>query len=172
MPFNRRRFLALLAVANFLSPFRQLLAASVSSLQTPAEPIDRQCFGAWIETLMPADERSPGAGELGVPLRIVGKAAMNRGYQQTIEAGCRWLDTRAREFDGRNFASLIEAGRAAVASLAESAAPGSIPRLFFERTLDDTFLYYYARRESWVMLGYRGPPQPLGFMDHTQPPQA
>ena len=172
MSFSRRRFLMLFSAVNLLAPFRRLLATPISSRKSPLDTDDRRCLDAWIETLMPADEFSPGAGELGVSLQIAHKAVMNRAYLKLVKAGCRWLNTQARAQGGQNFAALDEADREVVARLTEGSQPGSTPRLFFERTLDDTFLYYYARRESWVMLAYHGPPQPLGFMDYTRPPQA
>jgi len=171
MTLSRRRLLELLSAAILLAPIRRLLAAPITELKQTLDTVQQRCFAAWIETLMPADEVSPGAGELGVPLQVADKAAVNPDYLALIRSGCRWLDTRARERGGMDFAELDEAEREAVVRLTESAERGSMPRSFFEQTLRDTYLYYYARQESWGMLDYRGPPQPLGFMDYTRPPQ-
>lgn len=171
MTLSRRRLLELLSAAILLAPIRRLLAAPITALKQTLDTAQQRCFAAWIETLMPADEVSPGAGELGVSLRVVEKAAMNPDYLALIRSGCRWLNTRSREPNGMDFAELDEAGREAVVRLAENAERGSMPRSFFEQTLRDTYFFYYARPESWGMLEYRGPPQPRGFMDYTRPPQ-
>ena len=55
-------------------------------------------------------------------------------------------------------------------STASTAPSGSTPKRFFDHVRSAAFTEYYARPETWASLGYKGPPQPLGFMDFTQPP--
>jgi hypothetical protein len=161
----------LIAPITQLIPFRHPLAAPISSLTPQLEPINRACLDVWINTLMPADEQSLSAVELGVPQRLVDKGASDDGYLKLIVAGCRWLDSEARRRGARDFSGLDTTDREDVASLAERSEADSLPLVFFENTLEDTFHFYYARRESWVMLGYDGPPQPRGFMNYAQPPR-
>ena len=55
---------------------------------------------------------------------------------------------------------------------AAAAANNTLPRVFFERTRGDAFFHYYGHPESWRGITYyRGPPQPLGFLDYDQPPR-
>lgn len=170
MPLRRRTFLLLFSSAGLFASSRRLLAALIPSGESAIDTGDWHCLEAWVDTLLPADEISPGAGELGVPARIADKASGNPGYLKLVKSGCRWLDQQARDRGARDFAALDEDEREVIVRLAEQSAPRSLPRKFFEKTRDDTFQFYYARPESWVMLEYPGPPQPLGFMDYAQPP--
>jgi len=172
MLIPRRSFLLMSLTAGLLASSRRLLAALISSDEPASDPAYWRCLEAWVDALLPADEYSPGAGELGIPASLADKTIRNPGYLKLVKSGCRWLDQQARDRGARDFAALDESKREIVVRSAEQSAPRSLPRMFFERTRDDTFLFYYARPESWVMLGYKGPPQPLGFMDYTRPPSA
>jgi hypothetical protein len=86
--------------------------------------------------------------------------------------GLEWLNKQARAGYGRDFPLLDEGSREEVVRQAEAAGYDTLPRVFFERTRADAFFHYYGRPESWRgMAHYRGPPQPLGFMDYAQPPR-
>ena len=174
MSLSRRCFLLWSITAGLLGQSRRLLAAAVSPTfndnQFPAAE-QSSCLEAWCDTLLPADEFSPAASELGVASRVVEHALGNPDYLKLIRAGCHWLDRQARTRGGQSFAALDAPDREHVVRLAEQAAVKSLPRVFFERTRDDAFRFYYAQPESWTMLHYPGPPQPAGFMDHTRPPK-
>jgi hypothetical protein len=89
-----------------------------------------------------------------------------------LSFGLDWLNKQARAGYGLDFPALDEGGRDAIVRQAAAAGLDSLPRVFFERTRADAFFHYYGRPESWRgMAHYRGPPQPLGFMDYTQPPR-
>lgn len=170
MPLRRRSFLLLFSTASLLASSRRLLAALIPSGEATIDVDNWRCLEAWVDTLLPADKFSPCAGELGVTARIVDKTNNNPGYLKLVRSGCRWLDQQARDRGAPNFATLDEPDREVIVRLAEQSAPESLPRMFFKQTHGDTFLFYYARPASWAMLGYPGPPQPLGFSDYTQPP--
>lgn len=173
MSLSRRCFLFWSMTAGLLGQSRRLLAALVSPAFTDDQFPDAGqslCLRTWIDTLMPADEVSPAASELGVASRVAAKALGNPDYLKLIRAGCRWLDRQARARGRQAFARLEAPDREHVVRLAEQGAAKSLPRVFFERTREDVFLFYYAQPETWVMLDYPGPPQPGGFMDRTRPP--
>lgn len=173
MSLSRRCFLLWSITAGLLGQSQRLLAAVV--LPTFSDDLfldadQSRCLRAWIDTLLPADEVSPAASELGVASRVADNALGNPDYLKLIRAGCRWLDRQARPRGKQAFANLDVPDRERVVRLAEQATTKSLPRVFFERTREDAFLFYYAQPETWVMLDYPGPPQPRGFMDHTRPP--
>ena len=173
MPLSRRRLLIWSFAAGLLGQTRRLLAAAVSTSTPEKLHLDAtqlRCLQAWLDTLLPADEVTPAASALGVDIRIADKALGNPHYLKLLRTGCRWLDQQARQRDKRTFENLDSPEREHVVRLAEQAAAKSLPRMFFERTRKDAFLFYYTQPETWLILDYPGPPQPRGFMDHTRPP--
>jgi hypothetical protein len=173
MPLNRRRFLLLSIAAGLVGQSKCLLAAVVSTTFPNSQSLDAEqsrCLQAWTDTLLPADEVSPAASKLGVPSRLADKALGNPDYLKLIRAGCRWLNRQARKVGTQAFVGLDVSEREGIVRLAEQSAAKSLPLAFFEHTRDDIFHFYYAQPETWVMLDYQGPPQPLGFMDRTRPP--
>ena len=171
MSFSRRRFLVWSFAAGLFGQSRRLLAELVSSIAPPPDTGYMRCLEAWVNTLLPADVHSPGAGELDVHTSIADKAAVNPKALKLVRAGCRWLERQAQQQGKPAFAELGEEDRAAVVERAEYALPGSLPRVFFEYTREAAFVFYYARPESWVMLDYPGPPQPIGFTDFARAPK-
>lgn len=161
----RRRFLIGSALVGTFSRMAPSLAA------TPSAEIADATLRAYVDVLIPADE-TPGATALGVDKQLLATGARERGHQRLLEAGVDWLNTRARARYGRAFPELDEPGREAIVGDAAAAAFGTLPRVFFERTRAAAFFHYYGRPESWRgMAHYRGPPQPLGFPDYTEPPR-
>jgi hypothetical protein len=167
MPFSRRRFLGISLGAGMLAGLGFLFKKLFWS--TPPRPAEFPTLAAYLDTLIPADE-TPGAVQLGVPDKIVAQAATNKGYQQLIQLGCAWLDEQARQQGVESFAALSEAQREQIVSLAAAEEEDALPRIFFDQTRSEVFLYYYAQPQTWRALGYTGPPQPLGFTNYTQAP--
>ena len=174
MSLSRRCFLLWSCTAGLLGQSQRLLAALVSpgsaSGVDTLDSAQSQCLQAWLDTLLPADEFSPAASELGVSSRIVSKTLGNPDYLRLIRAGCRWLDKQALARGVQTFVRLGAPEREHVVRLAEQATMKSLPRMFFEHTRTDAFLFYYTQPETWGMLNYPGPPQPRGFMDRTTRP--
>jgi len=179
MAMSRRGFLLWSGVAGLLGQSQRLLGAIVSpDLQvSPDAPASQaldiaqsRCLEAWVETLLPADEESPGATELGVAERIMGKALGKPDYLKLVRAGCLWLDRQAQALGKLAYAELEVTGRESIVRVAEQSKAKSVPYAFFVYTRDDAFGFYYTQPETWGMLDYPGPPQPRGFMDYTRPP--
>lgn len=179
MAVSRRGFLLWSGIAGLLGQSRRLLGAVVSpdllvSTDAPDSQVldsaQSRCLQAWVETLLPADEESPGAAELGVAERITDKAIGNPDYLKLLRAGCLWLDRQAQVRGKLAYAELDMSGRDSIVSVAEQSKAKSVPRAFFIYTRDDAFGFYYTQPETWGMLDYPGPPQPRGFMDYTRPP--
>jgi hypothetical protein len=173
MSFTRRDFLLWSGAAGLLGQSQHLQGALVSPDELDSQALDSaqaRCLQTWIETLLPADEVSPGATELGVAERIVGKALGKPDYLKLLHAGCRWLDRQAQARGKLAYAELDVTGRESIVRVAEQSREKSVPLAFFVYTRNDAFGFYYTQPETWGMLGYPGPPQPRGFMDYTRPP--
>jgi hypothetical protein len=132
-------------------------------------PAEEETLATYLDTLIPPDQ-TPGAAELGVAGKIIEKTRSDRLYRRMIKKGLGWLDRRAKSEHGRVFALLGEEDRVQVVTGASLAFKNSSEYIFFEKTRRDAFFHYYAHPESWVGLGYDGPPQPMGFPDYASPP--
>ena len=83
---------------------------------------------------------------------------------------CDWLDGESRKAGAGSFAAADEARRNIVLEQAFQLPPEEPMRRFFDRTRTFAFNTHYSKASNWTTLGYEGPPQPLGFPDHAQPP--
>jgi len=165
---RRRRLLQAAACASLPLPPELLRAASAAdpsgTITLPA------AFAAFLDTLLPADS-TPSASQLDVDKALLERADRQVSLGRLIRAGCGWLDAEARKRGGETFAALSEVDRAQIVATAERSATGSLPAAFFAVTQRLAFQAYYAHPRAWVGLGFAGPPQPVGFPDHNQPPQ-
>lgn len=168
MTINRRFLLKLLAALGVMLAQRVTLAEQLK--QTPSRDSLR-ALGPLVDTLLPEDS-TPAATQLGVDKALIDKARANRKFAEFLTGGCAWLDKAARERGADDFAGLDQAAREAVVTTAEQSSARSFPGAFFRMIRHHAFRHYYAQPASWRGLGYAGPPQPRGFPDHAQAPQA
>lgn len=134
----------------------------------PSRQASDATLAAWLDTLIPADE-TPSATQLGIDRMMLAVARKDPDYRIVLDFGCSWLDQQARAQGAVDFAALDTTGREAIA--ARAAAAGEAPEYyFFVSTRDEAFGFYYRQPESWPGLGYRGPPQPLGYMNYVRKP--
>jgi len=166
MRFTRRNFLGLAGVTLLAA-----LGAWWSRKPAPHLSPDANLL-AWVDTLVPAESNFPGALALGVAERITAAIARDPQYAKLGREALHWIDTRAREHGNASFADLPEARRQNIVAAAAASPGGSIPRTFFQATLDDALFHTYADPRAWVGLGYAGPPQPVGFPDHAAKPKS
>ena len=166
MRFTRRHFLGLAGAS-------MLAALGAWWSRKPAKPVSPDAnLRAWVDTLVPAEPGFPGALALGVADRISSAIQRDPQYAKLTQEALNWIDARAREAGRTRFADLPESGRQNVVAAAAASAAGSAPRTFFQASLDDTLFHTYADPRAWVGLGYAGPPQPVGFLDHASAPKA
>ena len=85
--------------------------------------------------------------------------------------GLQWLDRQARALGADAFAELPPEQREAVVGRAAAARHGTTVRNFFDASRRDVFGLYYSDPRTWPALAYAGPPQPVGFPNHTRPPE-
>ena len=165
MSVTRRRFLQWSTVWCLLSRVIPVRASRPAPTPSAVDTL-----GAWLDTLIPADE-TPSATQLGVDKMLLAAASADGDYLSLLNFGRIWLDLQARQHGASGFAALDADAREAVAARAAGARPGSAQRRFFEVTRQDAFTYYYQQPGSWPGLGYSGPPQPLGYPDYTRAPE-
>jgi hypothetical protein len=165
MPVSRRQLLKyslLAALFGRLLPVRAARQESMPAMETTLR--------VWLDILIPADE-TPSASQLGVDRILLGKGREDDSYRQGLAYGVTWLDRQARALGKQDFLSLDDSERLAIAKRAAAAGLDTPQGQFFAVTRADAFRYYYARPEGWRGLaGYRGPPQPLGYMKYYRPP--
>lgn len=165
MRFTRRKFIGLTGISLLAALGTWWYRKPNAQITTGANLL------AWIDTLIPAEPDFPGALALGVADRIAAAIARDPQYAKLTEKALRWIDDRAREMGSAHFAELPNAQRHDIVAAAAASPSGSTPRTFFQATLDDALFHTYADPRAWVGLGYMGPPQPVGFPDHTAPPK-
>lgn len=171
MQVRRRRFFVGSALGGALSWMRPARAAPVASVESFAPPVRADAtLRAYVDVLIPADE-TPSGTALGVDSKLLAAAKRQSDYQRLLDLGLDWLNRQARAGFGRDFPSLGEGEQQELVSQAAAAGHDTLPRVFFEWTRADAFFHYYGRPESWRGIRhYRGPPQPLGYLDHTEKP--
>ncbi|MGJ8641690.1 MAG: gluconate 2-dehydrogenase subunit 3 family protein [Opitutaceae bacterium] len=166
MSFSRRHFIGSLTLG-MLTLVNRLKGAQLPKDSPALEAV----LFAWMEVLLPSDDRSPGAGRLNVHLEIMEKARANRQYLQLLEIGVKWVNTESQKLAGKDFVKLSNEQAVAIVTKAESIGLQSMPGLFFYHTLRDGKQFYYAHKETWAGIGFPHTPQPLGYMDYTEAPK-
>ena len=151
----RRVALAAALVCTDLPAFAAPLAGTADG-----ERIART-FGAFCDTLVPADALSPAASMLGVPGAILGDVRGNALGERLVAAGCAWLDAECRG----DFAGAAEALRNAALERMQAMPWESPAGRFFVVMRNTVMADYYVQPASWRGLALDRPPQPLGFFD-------
>lgn len=163
---RRELMRALVGLATYL-PVSVLLASPSGG---SAGGVSIRALGVFLDTLLPADGASPAATELGLDAEILGLLRGNEKITKLVVLGCAWLDQQAVELGAEEFARLTDEQRVSVVTRAEQSAPRTLPHVFFAAMRDQAYRLYYAHAESWVDLGFPGPPQPRGYLGFARPP--
>lgn len=115
------------------------------------------------DMILPADEKSPGAGRLGVGAFIdewISAPYPNQqADRQVIVAGLGWLDAQARALHGGSFAALTMPQRTAMlTTLSGSAGEGAMqqPVRFMDKMRQLFVLGFYTLPEGKADMGYIG----------------
>ncbi len=120
---------------------------------------------ALIDTLIPDADNSSAAEQLLKQFLQDYKQA--RIYQQ----GLAWLDRQAKTTFNDSFNLLSREQRDLLLTQADQTTRGSIPYRFLYRARKDALEMFYGSSQGWDVVGYYGPPQPLGYPDHHLPPK-
>lgn len=133
-------------------------------------PYPLTAFTPFLDTLIPRDETGS-ASDFGIDKKIIDRASRNKRHIRLLRTGCQWLDLEARKLKAADFAALDPASQETIVARAEKARERSLPRVFFNVTREDALQRYYSDPRSWQTLGFAGPPQPDGFLDHAEAPR-
>ena len=147
--------------------------------------------------IIPSDD-DPGATEAGVVDYIDRSVADSDKRQGIYRKGLKWLEDLSQEEYGTDFLTVdlmkqIELLRridetATVRSRPVSSFMERLDRkidnvwdsqfgigyhsVFFKTLHRDVILAFYSDPISWQAVGYYGPPQPVGYLDFSQPPSS
>ena len=166
--YRRRQFLRTLVLLGSFLPAKVLLALPIEKQQQAGS---LTALPAFLDTLIPEDI-SPSASQLNVGPDLINRARQESGFERLLILGCSWLNEQAQKQGHPLFENLDEASRIAIVKVAEQSADRSLPGAFFNAVQHYAFGIYYAHPETWVSLGFNGPPQPVGFPDYARPPRA
>jgi len=166
MTYSRRKFCLATLLAGCTAPLGRLSGAGAGDGQALESGLQ-----AWMETLYPSDEISPGAGRLNVHLDILNKARPDKNYIGLLKFGVRWADAGAKQLGKESFAALDSEAREQIMAKAEANGLSGLPGYFFQQTRRDGAVFYYSKKESWAGLAINRPPQPIGYPFHSMPPE-
>ncbi len=144
-------------------------AAGAAGETNPAASFEGT-LATYLDTLIPEDESSPGAVQLGVYDYMLSEAKTNASVRNFLEQGTRWLNEEAQKLGSESFASLSEDDRNQVVTAAEAAGLNTFENKFFRATRSAAIKLYYMEPQAWPAICYDGPPQPIGFPDYADPP--
>jgi hypothetical protein len=159
---NRRRWLAWAVASGMLASYPVLGANLPSSTALPdVTKVSMPALDAVVDTLVPADDRTPSASALGVARIILEQAKGDASFRPWLIEGMTWLD----QGTPGSFVQLDEPARHLLVGRLAASAPGSQMRTFFELLRIRTMTAYYADPRGRTGLAIARPPQPLGYPD-------
>ncbi len=164
---TRRHLIRWLVALAAYVPASVLLAAPTGTPVRKKASI--RALGPFLDTLLPQDS-TPSATQLDVDKHIVTRMRGHNRLAKIVVLGCTWLDQQACEQGAEEFALLEAARQERIVTTAEASPPRKLPRIFFATTRRLAFRHYYAQPASWPGMRYAGPPQPIGYPDHADPP--
>lgn len=140
-----------------------LLSASIKSVsaasQTPANKRDQATLAAFLNTLLPADELSGSATDLGVDRQLWAFAKTSADFRKLVDYGCRWLNMTG----STPFADLPGEQQIAIVDWMSRADWNEIPRRFYELVRQVAIELYYSNPAALNGLPLHRSPQPQGY---------
>ncbi len=104
--------------------------------------------------------------------RLLGSLEKQRQKRRALVEGVALLERGAANHGAADFRNLNRALRESVVAELAAAPDGSMPRFFYRVVRDRAFELYYSRSTSWPPLRFPHPPQPDGYPDYQEPPDA
>jgi len=145
------------------------LYAYIKNADSQVNAINLAALQRYIDLLLP-ENKMPGALTLGADQYILKKFENDKAYAKAITMGIVWLNYTAHKLNKTDFVALPETMQLKVISLSEQRAIATLPYLFYQTIRQDVFQYYYGHPEVLKHFYYARPPQPLGYMDFSEPP--
>lgn len=172
MALNRRNWLKLAGSGPALPGIGWFgIPAKLRRRFVPITATERAVVARIVDLLVPADE-TPGALQLGIDRTLLAEFESHPREAQRLSEALAWLDGEARTTGADDFLALDEAQQITLLTRMEAAPAGSAPAVIFRTLRQVTMSRYYAHPGTWPMLGFDGPPQPVGFPDYAMPPRS
>ncbi len=168
MSQSRRHFLLKLlpkALFTLLGTTSLARAALIPTQQSNEERTLRH----FLDQLLPADQWSGSATQLGVDQKFWGLAGKHPRYHQFLLNGSQWLDKQSSEKYSKLFSQLSPEEAHSIIDNMTTQEQGTLPRRFFEHIRLNAMRYYYNDKRSWNGLAIDHPPQPQGYYELLQP---
>ncbi len=144
---------------------RELLLTSVSAglsglcLPALAQQGDVRTLGAVLDTLLPADEFSPSASDLGLEIEMERLIAGNDLLIRLFTIALDWLNS----VDDRPFQDLDAARKVEILTAMAASDYNQVPGRFFHIVRALAMELYYARPEAISGFPLEIAPQPAGY---------
>ena len=122
-------------------------------------------LAAVVDTIIPADEHSPGASAVNAHTRILQQARRSTRNYLLLQAGMIWLDIKA----GGSFATASETDRVALLNDMAAGKTGKRFQKLFIWIRMESFRHYYGNAPAALQLGFVGAPQPAGYPYYDRP---
>jgi len=139
-----------------------MLPLNLRAFAPSENPDDELVIQVFVDTLIPADDLTPSASELGVAQEIINSSQSDIAYGRLVQLGCRWLNHQSNG----DFTNLQIDQRIQILQWMEHADSHALPTQLFNRLRHQTMALYYTQPVSWKGLEMQRPPQPLGYMDY------
>ena len=125
----------------------------------PASREARATLAAFLDTLLPRDELSGSATDLGTDRQLWEFSKTSPDFRKLVDYGCRWLNMTG----GVRFSELATEQQIAIVDWMSQADWNGIPRRFYELVRQVTIELYFSNAASVNGLPIKNSPQPLGF---------
>lgn len=126
---------------------------------------------ALLDVVIPAGS-SAGFRATQVLPRLVAELEADRRTRRGLLEGLRLLERRSRQRGAPDFASLPAERRAELFAACGRGRDGGLERYFYRIVRDGAVRLHYSRPEVWEPLGVPHPPQPAGYPDYAEAPDA
>lgn len=140
-----------------------LLGCTIEVASAPAMASPRgeeqATLAAFLDTLLPRDQLSGSATDLGVDRQLWAFANTSADFRKLVDYGCRWLNMTG----GAQFSDLASEQQIAVVDWMSRADWNEIPRRFYELVRQVSVELYYSNPAALGGLPIKRSPQPEGY---------
>lgn len=151
-----RRRLCKIVGAFFLGSSVKLASAATLA---PPDPQERATLAAFLDTLLPRDELSGSATDLGTDRQLWAFSKTAPDFRKLVNYGCRWLNMTG----GAQFSDLATEQQIAIVDWMSRADWNEIPRRFYELVRQVAIELYFSNPASVNGLPINRSPQPQGY---------
>ncbi|NTV69555.1 MAG: gluconate 2-dehydrogenase subunit 3 family protein [Azonexaceae bacterium] len=125
----------------------------------PPSSEESATLSAFLDTLLPSEELSGSATDLGVDRQIWAFSNTTPDFRKLLDYGCRWLNMTG----GARFSALASDQQIAIVDWMSRADWNEIPRRFYELVRQVAVELYYSNPAALGGLSIKPSPQPLGY---------